>query len=1156
MEDYIGLSPAAPWQSYNNQIKSVIINSGVTSVGNYAFYNCSNITTVVISDPVTGIGQNAFSGCSGIKSIAIPKTVESVGRYAFSSCGSLTDVYYAGTEEQWNEISVEAGNGQLSGANVFFSAFLSDFLTYEIINGEITVTGCDEPEVSELVIPGTVGGCPVVKIAPSAFSPCEALTCVTLPGSIREIEENAFSGCDALTDVYYDGTSEQWSAVAVSDSNIGNAAIHYMKDPHTVRFIVDGLTISAESLCFGDEITVPSSPEKTGCSFLGWSLDGRTAVSVSPTMPDYDIDYLALWELNQYTLIFRYGDVSNNVAYRVITQDFGSAVTPPEDPEYNGYIFVGWDAQIPATMPAEDLTFKAKWKKNAAAYSPLTYNIINNQEVTVTGCDETASGKLVIPGTIEGYPVTSIGDSAFENCTGLTDITIPESVKTIGNRAFYGCTGLENVDFNNDYPTFDGTFRQSWQENKNPDSLAAAAFQNKAAEMNGIYDDSTSSYKFSAENRLISVNVYTDTTNCIYMDVVYNYTFVYNYNEYVDNAATGNVLTDTFLYTWSDSVKFNQTNSTKYSPTEGHEEPTVYFTFYPFYDSRRYSAYERWSHYDIDPERTDMTDSYYNLSDLTDINYNSSYGSYKGKDLIVINNLGNVPTKFFIIKQRPVDSEGVPVSDTDLAVNEAASYRACISERISDDSLLTDKDANTVYTNAGISLRNNTVFGTFTCYKVVGYTGVTVTAYRNANNEEDFIRPVYYTEKTISDYAFYGCENLTNIEIPQFVGSIGEGAFRNCDGLTDITIPNSVSDIGDSAFDSANITTVFYDGSEEQWDQIEIGSNNDSLLNADFVFNYGSIKIFTYVINDGEVTITDCDKSADGDLVIPETIKGCPVTKIGSSAFSGCKALTGVTIPAGVTSISGNAFAGCKGLERISVAQDNSVYHSSGNCLIETAGKTLIAGCKNSVIPDDGSVTSIGADAFRDCVAPGTLIIPEGVTSIGIRSFRNCSGLKNIVIPDSVTNLPGGDTLLLGSPFLNCKSLENVTIGSGVTEIRMNTFCGCGNLKTLTLSNTVRSISSLAFDDCDSLTDVYYDGTVSEWKRVNVSDQNVKNATVHYLKEPRTVSFVVDGLTVSTRSYCFGDEIIVPGNPEKSGCSFIGWSEDGVNVASVAETMS
>ena len=216
---------------------------------------------------------------------------------------------------------------------------------------------------------------------------------------------------------------------------------------------------------------------------------------------------------------------------------------------------------------------------------------------------------------------------------------------------------------------------------------------------------------------------------------------------------------------------------------------------------------------------------------------------------------------------------------------------------------------------------------------------------------------------SIGNSAFEYCSSLISITIPDGVTSIGAGAFWYCSSLESITIPDSVTSIGDSAF--------------------------------------------AYC---GRLT----------SITIPDS-----VTSIGGYAFRYCDSLTSVVIGNGVTSIGGSAFEDCDSLTSITVASGNPVYHSAGNCLIETDSKTLIAGCKNSIIPTDGSVTSIGDWAFYNCDSLTSITIPDSVTSIGDEAFRSCSSLTSITIPDSVTSI--GDWA-----FRFCDSLETVYYaGSG-----------------------------------------------------------------------------------------------------------------------------
>ena len=284
-------------------------------------------------------------------------------------------------------------------------------------------------------------------------------------------------------------------------------------------------------------------------------------------------------------------------------------------------------------------------------------------------------------------------------------------------------------------------------------------------------------------------------------------------------------------------------------------------------------------------------------------------------------------------------------------------------------------------------------------------------------------KDVAYSVTTINASAFYNCRGLTSITIPDSVTSIGDEAFYKCSGLTSVILGNSVTRIGEYAFGGCSSLM-----------RITIP---DSVTNiGDWAFDNCSglisITIGNGVTNIGDWAFSNC--SGLTNITIPDS-----VTSIGKGAFRYCSSLKSVTIPDSVTSIGGGAFSGCSGLISITIEQGNPIYHSVGNCLIETASKTLMAGCKNSVIPIDGSVTSIGESAFRGCNGLTSITIPDSVTSIGGGAFSGCSGLTSVTIPDSVKSV-GAEA------FRNCDSLTSITIPDSVTSIGSFTFQECSRL--------------------------------------------------------------------------------------------------------------
>ena len=250
---------------------------------------------------------------------------------------------------------------------------------------------------------------------------------------------------------------------------------------------------------------------------------------------------------------------------------------------------------------------------------------------------------------------------------------------------------------------------------------------------------------------------------------------------------------------------------------------------------------------------------------------------------------------------------------------------------------------------------------------------------------EDSVIPSDGKVTSIGDYAFYGCSGLTSVTIPNSVTSIGDFAFSSCSGLTSVTIPNSVKRISRDMFSTCSqLTSITIPDSVTSIDYNAFGSS-------------------------GLTSIT-----------IPDS-----VTSIGQMAFNNCYRLSSVTIGNGVNSIVSNPFSFCSMMESLVVTTGNKKYHSTNNCMIETDTKTLVVGCKTSIIPSDDSVTSIGGSAFSGCSGLKSVTIPDSVTSIGSSAFYGCIGLISM-------------TMLSTTP----PTLGSNAIPSNVTTITVPVGCG------------------------------------------------------------------------------------------------------------------
>ena len=391
-----------PWPG--DSIEEVVIGSGVTSIGNYAFEECHSINSVTIGKDVKSIGEGAFYTLyGGPESITIPVSVTSIGDYAFAGWDLIT-VNYGGTVNQWKSMNTYDRNYHLAAAEIKCAdgtvlprGICGADLTWKMNNnGTLTISGTGamfdygfheyRAQWSRHVdsIKNVVIEAGVTSIGECAFVYCENINSVTIPASVTSIGEYAFGSCNKLSTVNYGGNADKWNAISIADgnTNLTGANINYA-----------GIT---------------------------WTYNnGTLTISGTGDVDDYN-NSSAPWYDHRY-------DTTKIVVSNGVTGIGEGAFC---------YFTELTSVSLPGSL------------KSIGAYA-------------FRGCSSLKS--VVIPDS-----VTSIGESAFYRCTALTtatvsnsvsmisygtfmscenliSVTIPNSVKSIGEKAFYNCGSLTDV---------------------------------------------------------------------------------------------------------------------------------------------------------------------------------------------------------------------------------------------------------------------------------------------------------------------------------------------------------------------------------------------------------------------------------------------------------------------------------------------------------------------------------------------------------------------------------------------------------------------------------------------------------------------------------------------------------------------------------------
>src|SRR5574344_703485 len=492
-------SGAAPWNAYLSNITSVVIKSGVTSIGasafawcsaltsvsipgsvtsigNQAFYDCSDLTSVSIPSGVTSIGVQAFFNCPALTSVSIPTSVTSIGTRVFQGCSGLTTITVGasnatyrstgGDGNECNAILSKDGKTLFAGCKTTTIpggvTSIEDYAFYDCTGltsvsipsgvtsiGDQTFFGCSG--LTSVSIPSGV-----TSIGSSAFSGCSGLTSVSIPGGVTSIGVQAFRGCTGLTSVYYNTTSP---ITYDSNWNLGSTA-----NPARTLHISSGqaTTFSGKGWTTSVFASISEDIYSGTCGTnVSWVLVGHTlTISGAGAMADYNSEN-APWSSysSRITSVVIESGVTSIGKYAFKGYSVLSSVSIPSGVTSIGVqAFFNCPALTSVSIPTSVISIGTRVFEGCSGVTTITVDASNTAYRSTDGvgneCNAILSkdGKTLITGcktTTIPSGVTSIGDRAFQSCSTLTSVSIPSSVTSIGSSAFYACPGLTSVNISN-----------------------------------------------------------------------------------------------------------------------------------------------------------------------------------------------------------------------------------------------------------------------------------------------------------------------------------------------------------------------------------------------------------------------------------------------------------------------------------------------------------------------------------------------------------------------------------------------------------------------------------------------------------------------------------------------------------------------------------
>lgn len=1044
----------------------------VKSIGYYAF-NGTNIESVYIPDSVTSIGDYAFQNCSQLKSLTIPASVTTMNTYSMlEGCTSL-ETLVIGNIDNINYF-YQLGNDAVKEIIVLGGTAIDD-------NTFRYFKNLERVELGEGII----------EIGYQAFLNLEKLTEVVLPESLEKLGQSSFRGCSALESIVIPSKVTELPYYLFADcTSLSNVEIEGQLTNINTAFYN---CTSLESFVVPETVTEISSGVFNGCTNLkdltiNVSLYKNISRDVNDTI--VNVTLTGTGELSEEM----FKDATN-----LETVVFPQGITTIPQKAFSGCTSLR-SVEIP------DSVTRIETQAFYQCSSLEDVILSENSELNTIG-GSAFSGCTILKELPLTDGITSLGNGAFQNCLAITEVVMPAGLTSSPYYLFAGCDNVTKITIDATYSTIEYLFGSY------PSKLKEVVFIGNGIE-EGALSDCTTVEKVVISDTITTLNraIFNGCVSLQTVEMSKNVEEIRDY-VFSGCYALESITIPATVKKLGHFIEANENVVIYYEGTIDEWVQIQYNSFYTTTDiyagvSHFYLQDENGEYYDA-TEATELT-----ISKDTEVMYANSLSMFRKLEKIslpVVDSDLNIVDLFFehapVTLTEVVVNGGVPYSEGLISVHryffdecinvkvieiapeitsiaQSALYDCVALEKItlpfagtaegdsaytfrylfgSGDSAICPVTLSEVVITTATSIRSNAFDG---CINITSITLpdnlVTIGryAFRECAGLTELEIPSTVT--SIGEYAFYYCENLTELVIPEGVEVIEAGLFTECSKLATVTLPSTITTINNTAFSGCDVLeNVYYNNTPEQW--LELSFNK-----ADSNPMYYAKHFYFLGENDEYYELVE--------YTIPESI-----TTINQYAFAGLLSLKTLTIPSTVESIGKGALFSLANLETLEIPYiggsltENKyfgyIFTGAGEYWSQSVPESLT----KLIINGGGTINS---NAFYQNNALKEVVITGDITSISNSAFYDCNDMEKVVIGKNVETI--GEYAFRGCGLVTVEFEEN----SKLTTIGNNAFYNCSSLVNLTLPATVTTVGTSAFSLCNSLENIYYEGTLEDWNNI------------------------------------------------------------------------